>query len=706
MVQLSRLKLFLAAGGLAMILGAAPATPSYHGVERAIDDIRKSWAQPGARPQPNAAGWNAFFDALRGELANCTRATNENERLVSLNRLHKMWVAIEVTPWRSGQALRDDLRAWLRPRVMLAWAERRLVEKIRSLTAPASPSTQQNRNRWIRFVDDDLGRALREYDAATTVTQRLEALDRVYGALNSLKRNNASTRWSPSVTLEMALNDLYNRPNLDVSADAATLAPVLSADIVRNEVIYRKGYASQVTPGPKTGFGLLPSDNGIAFYNSQMMTSVTPITDFQQQIASDRRGRRAAKLYNFGATSTNNAQLTVVAVLTPSGLQLGPQYQHNIDALITSIPQPGRNLVRGIAALVGFNQARITNEVYSNAIPRIRDNVVQEAAELGAERTGQEAAGRNVTYSQYLIGYNRLAFQNLLIERLSLRSRPENALIGGTLQWRNGRDQVGADLPQPSWLAVPAPGVSADLHLGSILTSMARGYFETEAVKRIQNLMLVTRKADPNVPPRERFNMVENADYATFLGAVTEAQAANDPKVLAVRVKRPGRAPEFAADARGFFVASVPDFQVDVPVPPQQAQGGLIGGPARVLRVTSPRAEVVISVRVKPGDASNPVRVEGKVEEFDPGPDAMAYRINEDESQAQPLTRFAGLGVVAVLRTRIQGQSFNVPLNNLQLRGFALRDVSPIDPTGWVRVNLVRTSATATAGLPAGSRSR
>ena len=29
----------------------------------------------------------------------------------------------------------------------------------------------------------------------------------------------------------------------------------------------------------------MPSDNGIAFYNSQMMTSVTPITDFQNQIA-------------------------------------------------------------------------------------------------------------------------------------------------------------------------------------------------------------------------------------------------------------------------------------------------------------------------------------------------------------------------------------------------------------------------------------
>ena len=66
--------------------------------------------------------------------------------------------------------------------------------------------------------------------------------------------------------------------------------------------------------------------------------------------------------------------------------------------MISSVPQPGRSFARAIASLVGFNQARITNEVYTNAIPKMRQNVVQEAAELGAERTSQEAAIRNVTY--------------------------------------------------------------------------------------------------------------------------------------------------------------------------------------------------------------------------------------------------------------------------------------------------------------------
>src|SRR6202042_2340389 len=97
-------------------------------------------------------------------------------------------------------------------------------------------------------------------------------------------------------------------------------------------------------------------------------------------------------------------------------------------------------------------------------------------AELGAEKTSEEAANRNVAYSKYLIGYNRLALGNLLIEGLSMRSRPDRALIGGTLRWLKAGDQVGADMPQPSWLAVPGPGFSADVQLSSILTNLARGY--------------------------------------------------------------------------------------------------------------------------------------------------------------------------------------------------------------------------------------
>src|SRR5205823_2464528 len=155
-----------------------------------------------------------------------------------------------------------------------------------------------------------------------------------------------------------------------------------------------------------------------------------------------------------------------------------------------------------------------------NAAPKIRQNVIEEAAELGGEQTSKQAAVRNVSYSKYLIGYDRLAFRNLLIEGLVLRSRPEYALLGGTLHWRNARNQMGADMPHPSWLVVPGPGLSADVHLGSILTDLTRGYLQSDAIRGIENVMLVTKKVPPGAPPREGFEVVRNADFKTFLEAI------------------------------------------------------------------------------------------------------------------------------------------------------------------------------------------
>src|SRR5262249_35810907 len=160
----------------------------------------------------------------------------------------------------------------------------------------------------------------------------------------------------------------------DISADVNTVAPVLSNDVVTTGPIYRKGYVSQVTAGPKTGFGLMWSDEGITFYNRQMATSVTPITDFQQQIERDPKGKRAAKLYYFSATSVDNSEVTIVATLSPRGLRLGPQYQHSVDATIASFKQPGKGFGRFIASLLGQNQFKITQKVYEGAIGRIRQN--------------------------------------------------------------------------------------------------------------------------------------------------------------------------------------------------------------------------------------------------------------------------------------------------------------------------------------------
>jgi hypothetical protein len=239
------------------------------------------------------------------------------------------------------------------------------------------------------------------------------------------------------------------------------------------------------------------------------------------------------------------------------------------------------------------------------------------------------------------------------------------------------------------------------VHVSSILTSLAHGYLQSDEVKGIENLMLLTRKVPPGSSPRDAFEVVKNADYPRFLGAITTAQESGDPKVTALRVKRPGRPPDFAADARGFLVATVFDFQLEVPVPAQGARAGAMAGPpAKVYRITSPRAEFVISFQVKPGPQSGPVHLAGRVEELDLGAHSKVFAVNEDESKPVLLTVFNAALVKGFLLARVKGQPIDVPLSNLQLRGFTIRDVSALDPSGWMRVQLIRTSASPAAGVP------
>jgi hypothetical protein len=201
-----------------------------------------------------------------------------------------------------------------------------------------------------------------------------------------------------------------------------------------------------VTAGRQTGFGLLPSDDGIAFYNSQQVSSVTPIRGFQEQLESDPQGRRAAGLYYFTARTNVTGEQTAIAVVRAGGLVLFPGSLQNIAATIHSLPIEGKHLQRSIAGLLGYDQQRITQEVYKGAIERIRQGVVESSRELTAIKATEAAAERNAQLKQYLVGNDTLAYRNLAITGLRLRSRPEFVQLGGTLLWQ-GRRGAGRRRP-------------------------------------------------------------------------------------------------------------------------------------------------------------------------------------------------------------------------------------------------------------------
>ncbi|MGO9599438.1 MAG: hypothetical protein ACLP7Q_15725 [Isosphaeraceae bacterium] len=680
------------AGGLKTACGAAPAPTSYAAVEKKIASVRESWARPDAPQVPNAPGWNALFDALLDDLRAYSQARDQADRLEPLNRIYQISSALAPVPWLPAMELREELRQWLRPRVRLAWAERRLDETLRNLPHSSDPAVNSNRQRWADFVGGELGQALAQYNAATTVAQRQEGLRKVHEALRSLQTNNGQRPWQPSWDLQAAFNDLFNQPNLDVTADLSVVAPVFDQNLVTSGPVYRKGYWSQVTAGPKTGFGLLPSDDGIAFYNSQMLTSVTPITDFQNQIASDPRGQRATKLYGFSATTCDYSQLTIYAVLRTSGLSLAPAYNHSIDAAVCSTPAAGGGFGRLIAGLIGMNQNKITQKVYEGAVGNFRQRIPQEALEEAQERIAGQAASRNAELGQYLIGSNMLAFQDFLISGLSLRSRPDAVYVGGLLQSREGDRQRGADAPQPSSLLAPGPGLTADLHLTSVLNSVADSLFRRPDVQTTENIMLLTKDVPPGTAPREGATIRRNVDFNSYSQAVDEAARANNPKVSAIRLMRPAQPPEFAADARGYLVVLFKDVQFEVPAPDKSTQAGsVIGVPARILRIKIPQLELAFSHQIEsPTPGSHVLRA--KLEDFWPSPSSQVLAITNDESKLTPLTRFSGALVISAMAARLRNLPLVANLDNLNLRGFSIQSASPLDPSGWMRLNLVRTA--------------
>jgi tetratricopeptide (TPR) repeat protein len=595
--------------------------------------------------------------------------------------------AVRGTP---SDELRAALEAWLRPRTSLAWAVRRLEDSVHALPTAPSDEVRRNREEWVEFVSDELGAALQRYESAATTAERLDALADLRKALTNLQKSNAVRPWPPSTTLQSALAALFDRPNVEASADVATLAAYLSQPVARDGPVYRGGQVSYVTAGPRTGFGLLAYDGGVAFYNKQLFSSYTPIRGFHQQVASDRRGRRAAKMYQFSAASYDRGETTVRSILRPSGLDLDTHNTHQVGATVCSTPQPGGGFQRFLAALLGQNQATIVRKVWEGAIGGIRQGVHSGSLAESAERTAEAEARQNARLAAFLIGNDTAAFGNYAITGLDLHSRPQYAWARGTLRWRDDeRPWIGADQPKPARFAAIEPGVTADVHLSSVLTNLARGFFATPQVQEVENLLIVTRRVPPGTPPSEAVQTTRNADDAAYAAAVDESRREENAGMVALRVRRPSGPPRFAADREGNLVVIIDDLVLEVSAPPQAERGRLVGPPARYYRIEAPRAEFALAIKLKPVPDAPP-RLEARIVSFDPGPGTRLLAINEDPDNPVEVGLVPRAVILGVLRARVQGRPIDLSLDAANLPDYALQSVSDLDPSGWMRVVLRR----------------
>jgi hypothetical protein len=249
--------------------------------------------------------------------------------------------------------------------------------------------------------------------------------------------------------------------------------------------------------------------------------------------------------------------------------------------------------------------------------------------------------------------------------------------------------QVGADAPQPPSLAAGyEPGVTADVHLSSLLNTAAAGAYRRDDIRTVQNLMISIKDLPPGAPPADAVSVTKNVDFPTYLKAVSQ-RSTSGPKQTLLRVTRPEQPPEFSVDAKGNLVALIRDFQMEVPAPESEANGGMVGAAARVYRIKIPLLEVGLSYNVDAAPGA-PLQLHARVSDFNPGINSEVLAIADDENKATPLSRFTGAFVVSTLGAKLRSQPINVSLDKLNLPGFSVRSISPLDPSGWVRVALER----------------
>ena len=498
--------------------------------------------------------------------------------------------------------------------------------------------------------------------------------------MSRLARLKAGTRARPGRhpgSSQAAVDDLFNRPNIDVAADVNTVSPLFNANLVETGPVFRKGYWSQVTAGPKTGFGLLPSDDGIAFYNKQTLVSVTPITDFQNQIAADPQGQRAAKLYQFGATSYDWSELTITTVLRPSGLTITPSSTHNIDAAIGASPTEGGGLGTRNRRLDRPEQRR------HHARKSRKAHCPGSSSRFRPRPRRKHSSGSPSRPPNAMPTCKPRAWWAMTRWPSTMFSSSTSPCGRGRMafSWEassSGAAHPGSSVPTrpqpPNLAATFEPGVTADVHLSSLLTSAAAGLYQRDEVQ------LGSKPDDHHQgraarhhrrPTRSRSR--KNVDFPTYIKAVDESRKPGS-RANVLRLTRPPQPPEFSVDAKGNLVAIVHDLQIEVPAPESEAKGGVVGAAAKIYRIKIPQAEIALSYKVETAPG-NPPQLHAKVEDFNPGTNSEVLAITDDETKAVPLSRFSASLVLGGIGGRLRSSAHQCLARPAQSAGL-------LDPLG------------------------
>ena len=215
-------------------------------------------------------------------------------------------------------------------------------------------------------------------------------------------------------------------------------------------------------------------------------------------MAADPRGKRLAKMYEISASTSTRTENTAFTYLRPTGIDLITDNVPQVGFGVGLQPQQGGGLTRLFASLLGYNKERIQREIYQNAYPQVQAEAIQGARELADERRNAAEISLDAQLANYLIGNRTAVYGPLAVTGLDLRSRPQYVWARGNVEWSQDTTQAGAEVDQPPGFLTYGSGITADIHLPSVLNNMVQGYLESDAVRNFDNLMVETRDVAPD----------------------------------------------------------------------------------------------------------------------------------------------------------------------------------------------------------------
>lgn len=530
--------------------------------------------------------------------------------------------------------------------------------------------------------------SIEDYEAAKTAGQRFEAREKLRELIAQLQIRQQTTPWLDAASIIETVKSRWQSPNMLVTVTAEGLRPLLDRGIVTPDPVFYKGRTSYVTPRERYGYGLIPSADAVSFYIRQAMTSVTPVTDFEQQVQANRGGRILTRAYALGNTIQNDSLLTMSFAIRPSGMAMSPSYQNNARPNLSVTPRQGGGLTRAFIGLAGMDRQAIANQIYSRSIGQIQSETETNSLELGQMRANEAAAQLNGAIMPYRRGPNTFSYQKFLVDRVLTRTEPTHIHAEARLEYEfPGLETIGPIDVAPPLDPVDARHVTAAIHIPNLLENIASNYLADLAARGPTTIGFM--------PDRDGDGVLEidvNGDDLHFRSALEEnARISGKPAGAALEPDKPLAAislgdkkivPHFTVSDKGNLIMLLRDVRVDVASPALTLMtAGRFGN---AVRIDTPSAEVEIAFVKQPATADQPEKLALKVLTVTLDPKARIFTFDEPGKEPKEVGTFRKIGLVSAATAVMTSRPFDLPLDALRL-GDRVRvvKIDTLGSLGW-----------------------